>query len=97
MKCAHCGGGLIKEYGEVSCLACGRSPGQSVVTPSPEKFRCGHPKTLENMVIRHHSGNPSESCRTCEVKAGKLGQVKRNTVRGTSPQITPSDRRTRVA
>ena len=82
----------------VKCLMCARSPGQSVVVPSPETFRCGHPKILENLVPVGTGTYAVERCRTCMAAAQQRGQIKRRTKRGAvGPKITPSDRRTRVA
>lgn len=98
IRCGNCGGTFFyKEEGEVKCMLCARSPDQAVVIPSPETFRCGHPKTLENMVPVGTGTYAAERCRTCMAAAQQRGQVERKTKRGESPQITPSDRRTRVA
>ena len=43
LRCAHCGGRLLRDtYRELTCIACGRSPGATMAPPSsrPERRRC---------------------------------------------------------
>ncbi|GEM_PF-6921455 len=75
-RCSHCGGTLIREYGELSCLACGRSPETVGVQPTGV-FGCGHDATQENTVPAGDGHYAAGRCRTCMSAAGKAGQIRR--------------------
>ena len=82
VTCAHCGGRLMRgfEGEELTCLMCGRSPGDPVRPRGPQVKRCS----------RGHQMMPDVPyCPTCSANKHKAAKVVK---RGEAPAIFPTRR-----